>query len=171
MSGRGELLVPIDRATVTYLSLGANLGDREDILWQALHALDEADGIKLTAVSPIYETAPWGKTDQPAFLNLCAQLETMLEPKELLAVCQGIEQKLGRVRHEHWGARIIDIDIVAMDGISTESDTLSIPHPYAVKRAFVLVPLFDIAPDLVVERRPVWEWLKEVEGRDGVKRI
>jgi len=171
MSGRGELLAPIDRATVAYIGLGANLGDREDNINRALHMLNEADGIKISAVSPMYETAPWGKEDQPSFFNLAAQIETTLEPKQLLEVCMDIEKKLGRVRSEKWGARIIDVDILVMDGIETDSDELVLPHQYITERAFVLVPLFDIAPDLIVRRRPVWQWLDEVSGKEGVKRI
>lgn len=171
MNGRGELLVPIDRATVAYIGLGANLGDRENNINRALQMLNESDGIKLSAVSPLYETEPWGKEDQPKFLNLAAQIETTLEPKQLLAECQRIEKALGRVRRERWGERIIDVDILAMDRIETDGDELILPHPYVTERAFVLVPLFDIAPDLMVKRRPVWQWLDEVSGKDGVRRI
>lgn len=171
MNNRGELIVPINRATVAYLGLGGNLGNREETLWKAIEMINSEKGINVSAVSPIYETEPWGNENQPKFLNLVIQIETMLEPKELLERCMSIENALGRVRKEHWGARTIDIDILSMTGIESDGETLVLPHPYLTERAFVLMPLFDIAPDLMVKRRPVWQWLQEVDGKEGVIRF
>ena len=161
MNNRGELIVPVDRATVAYLGLGANLGDRESTLWKAIEMIGGEKGISISAVSPIYETEPWGNENQPKFLNLVVQIETMLEP----------DDALGRVRREHWGARTIDIDILSMVGIESDGEKLVLPHPYLTERAFMLMPLFDVAPDLMIRRRPVWQWLKEVDGKEGVIRI
>lgn len=149
-----------------YLSLGANLGERGETLREALRQLSQLPETRLTAVSPFYETAPWGKLDQPAFLNAAAAVKTTLTPQQLLHGCQRIERALGRVRHEHWGARTIDIDLLHIPGVSLVSPELVLPHPYLTQRAFVLCPLADIAPDLIVEGRSVREWCRSVEGQE-----
>lgn len=145
-----------------YLSLGANLGDRLHTLRRAAAMLQAEPGITVTDVSGWYETPPWGKTDQPAFINGAAAVQTDLSGEELLQRCLGIEQKLGRTRHEKWGARTIDIDLVYSPDETCRSGTLTLPHPYVTQRAFVLVPLRDIAPDLRIEGRLPEEWLKEL---------
>jgi 2-amino-4-hydroxy-6-hydroxymethyldihydropteridine diphosphokinase len=99
------------------------------------------------AVSPVYETAPWGKTDQPDFLNICLQAATLLDPQSLLDACKTAETKLGRTPSEHWGPRLIDIDIIFYNDLVLENDQLTIPHPRLPERAFVLAPLADLAPD------------------------
>jgi len=149
-----------------YLSLGANLGERGETLREALRQLSQLPETRLLAVSPFYETAPWGKLDQPAFLNAAAAVATALPPRQLLHGCQRIERTLGRVRHEHWGARTIDIDLLHIPGVSLVSPELVLPHPYLTQRAFVLCPLADIAPDLIVEGRSVREWCRSVEGQE-----
>ena len=149
-----------------YLSLGANLGERGETLREALRQLSQLPETRLLAVSPFYETAPWGKLDQPAFLNAAAAVATALPPRQLLHGCQRIERALGRVRHEHWGARTIDIDLLHIPGVSLVSPELVLPHPYLTQRAFVLCPLADIAPELIVEGRPVREWCRSVEGQE-----
>ena len=98
----------------------------------------------------MYETPPWGKLDQPPFINGAAAVETVLAPVELLAACQQIEKKLGRVRHEQWGARTIDIDLLYIPGVQLAEAELVLPHPYMLERAFVMVPLAEIAPQLVL---------------------
>ena len=149
-----------------YLSLGANLGERGETLREALRQLSQLPETHLTAVSPFYETAPWGKLDQPAFLNAAAAVTTTLMPQQLLHGCQRIERALGRVRHEHWGARTIDIDLLYIAGVSLASPELVLPHPYLTQRAFVLRPLADIASELVIEGRPVREWCRSVEDQE-----
>ena len=149
-----------------YLSLGANLGERGETLREALRQLSQLPETHLTAVSPFYETAPWGKLDQPAFLNAAAAVTTTLMPQQLLHGCQRIERALGRVRHEHWGARTIDIDLLYIAGVSLASPELVLPHPYLTQRAFVLRPLADIASELVIEGRPVREWCLSVEDQE-----
>jgi 2-amino-4-hydroxy-6-hydroxymethyldihydropteridine diphosphokinase len=133
-------------ATV-YLSLGTNLGQRRQNLERAVAGLGEV--MEITAVSPIYQTPPWGLTDQPDFLNLCLEATTDLTPHQLLHFNQQLEKRIGRIKEIHWGPRLIDIDILFYDDISSCSEKLTIPHPQIGQRAFVLVPLADIAPDLV----------------------
>ena len=138
------------RGRIGYLSLGANLGARAETIREALRRLACAAGIRLLRVSSLYETAPWGRIDQPAFLNAAAVIETDLSPLALLAACQSVERALGRVRHEHWGARTIDVDILHVEGVQMADARLCLPHPYMMERAFVLVPLAEIAPALAV---------------------
>ncbi len=153
-----------------YLSLGANLGERERTLHEALRRLADSEGIEIIAVSSIYETEPWGKADQPRFLNLAAAVRTSLAPEALLSRAQAVETMLGRVRHERWGARAIDIDILHVEGVSLRTETLILPHPYMTARAFVLVPLAEIAPGLRIEGRSVEAW-RDAVGIEGVARF
>jgi 2-amino-4-hydroxy-6-hydroxymethyldihydropteridine diphosphokinase len=129
------------------LGLGSNLGDREGALQSAINRL--ADCVTLTALSPLYASAPWGVTDQPAFLNCCLAGTTTLAPEALLATVKQIEQEIGRKPRTRWGPREIDIDILLWDDLVLESADLSLPHPHLTARNFVLVPLADIAPDRV----------------------
>lgn len=135
---------------ICYLSLGANLGDRLGTIRQAVEMLDNTEKIHVKCVSSMYETPPWGKLDQTPFINGAAAVETDMPPLELLAACQQIEKKLGRVRHEHWGARTIDIDLLYIPGVQLAEAELVLPHPYMLERSFVLVPLAEIAPELVL---------------------
>ncbi|MCR5758286.1 MAG: 2-amino-4-hydroxy-6-hydroxymethyldihydropteridine diphosphokinase [Selenomonas sp.] len=146
-----------------YLSLGANLGNRGETLRAALRCIACLPDTKLIAVAPFYETAPWGNTDQPAFINTAAAVDTELPPLFFLQKTQRIEKDLGRVRHEHWGARTIDIDLLCAEGFSSDIEVLKMPHPFLTKRAFVLRPLQDIAPNLVVHGRTVTEWCQDEE--------
>lgn len=157
-------------ARAAYLSLGANLGNREETLREAVRRLAAADGVKTLAVSSLYETEPWGKKDQPSFLNIAVSLQTTLSPEELLALTQAVETELGRVRHERWGPRTIDVDILHVEGVERNSPTLTLPHPYMTERAFVLVPLAEITPNLVVKGRTVEEWRKLADD-GGVIRV
>lgn len=141
----------MNAARKAWLGLGGNLGDPIASMGQALVALTERGDTRVTAVSPVYKTPPWGKTDQPSFYNACAEVDTALEPEALLAVCLDIEQQLKRKRLERWGPRIIDIDVLAYEGLDRfASPSLTLPHPRMTERAFVLVPLGDIAPQLVI---------------------
>ena len=120
-----------------FLGLGSNLGDRAHYLGEAISALARPL-IKIEASSRIYETEPWGLMDQPLYWNQVIEVETSLEPLELLHVCQEIELQLGRVRMVHWGPRTIDIDLLIYDNIVSKSEELILPHPYLEERAFVL---------------------------------
>lgn len=141
-----------------YIGIGANLGSRGETMRAALRKMAEA-GISLAAVSAFYETPPWGKTDQPPFLNAAVRISFDGTPRMLLGVLQRIERELGRVRHEHWGARTIDLDILHIDGMSMADAALTLPHPYLTERAFVLVPLAEIAPALQVQGKTAAAWL------------
>jgi 2-amino-4-hydroxy-6-hydroxymethyldihydropteridine diphosphokinase len=134
----------------TYLALGSNMGDRLKILKAAIRALPPA--IRPLARSLIYETTPWGYTDQPDFLNQVVLAETNLSPQGLLARLKLIEANLGRRPNFRYGPRLIDLDILFYDDLVLQTPELTIPHPRLAERAFVLVPLADLAPDL---RHPV----------------
>ncbi|MCA9982957.1 MAG: 2-amino-4-hydroxy-6-hydroxymethyldihydropteridine diphosphokinase [Anaerolineales bacterium] len=137
---------PLAQPHTIYLSLGTNLGDRRANLQQALRRLPA--GLNIVAISPVYETPPWGMVEQPAFLNLCLSAETKLTPRALLTFLKKLETELGRVTAQRWGPRLIDIDILFYDDLVYEDDVLTIPHPSLAERAFVLGPLRDIAPGL-----------------------
>ena len=146
-----------------YLALGTNLGDRAANLRAALDALSPQ--VTLQAQSGIYETPPWGYADQPAFLNMAVRAATVLEPLDLLAHLKKIEENLGRTPTFRNGPRLIDIDILFYDMLVFNSPGLVIPHPRIQERAFVVVPLADIAPDFVhpVSYDFVWEMLFRVD--------
>ncbi len=133
-----------------YLALGTNLGDRLANLRAALDAL--ALSIRVTEHSRVYETPAWGYEDQPSFLNMVVRAETELAPPALLARLKKLELDLGRTPTFHWGPRLIDIDILYYDSLLLDTAELTIPHPRLQERAFVLVPLADLAPDLVHPR-------------------
>jgi dihydropteroate synthase len=132
------------------LALGSNIGDKVANLRRALRAIAAEPGVELTAVSRFYRTPPWGKTDQDWFLNACALGRTTLKPEALLERVKRLEVELGREPTERWGPRVIDIDLIAYSDIALKTDRLTLPHPELFNRAFVLVPLAEIAPDLVV---------------------
>ncbi len=147
---------PDGRASVA-LALGGNVGDKAGTLRRALRALGGEPGIELTAVSRLYRTAPWGKTDQDWFVNACALARTDLAPETLLDRVKALEAELGRKPGERWGPRVIDIDIIAYDDVVLTSGRLTLPHPELFNRAFVLVPLAEIAPERLIAGRRVGE--------------
>lgn len=130
-----------------YLGLGSNVGNRETQLNQAIHILNETEGINVTQTSLIYETDPVGYVEQPQFLNQCIEIQTTLTPRDLLNACLETEQQLHRVRDIRWGPRTLDVDILLFDKQIINEDDLVIPHPRMLERSFVLIPLNDIAPD------------------------
>lgn len=148
--------------TSVYLSLGSNMGDRQSYLGQAIEALSQLPDTEMKTVSSLYETPAWGNTNQADFLNLACHLETDLEPLALLEWIHQIEADLGRVRHEKWGPRTIDIDILLFGQLEMDSEVLTIPHPFMTERAFVLVPLLEIAPNLIIpgKARSVKDFLR-----------
>lgn len=131
-----------------WLVLGGNLGDPAAQLAEAIRRIASHPAITVIRQSRMLATKPWGKTDQPDFLNQAVALETTLQPIELLDVMLGIELAMGRVREEVWGPRLIDIDIIAYDRLELQSPRLTLPHPLAHERDFVLTPLGEIAPDV-----------------------
>ncbi|WP_137152166.1 2-amino-4-hydroxy-6-hydroxymethyldihydropteridine diphosphokinase [Devosia sp. FKR38] len=131
-----------------WLSLGANIGDPRGQLVEAVSRLDAHADITVVQQSSVLTTKPWGKTDQPDFANMALAIETSLAPIDLLDAVLGIERAMGRVRKEVWGPRLIDIDIIAYEGVRMKSERLTLPHPYAHERDFVLVPLGEIVEDV-----------------------
>jgi 2-amino-4-hydroxy-6-hydroxymethyldihydropteridine diphosphokinase len=132
-----------------FLGLGSNVGQREKFLNRAVAELKNIRDTRIVWTSSVYETDPVGKTDQPKFLNAAAEIETQLGPKELFSELKVIEQKLGRTTTERWGPREIDVDVLLYDGLVFQDDEVTVPHPEMEKRKFVLIPLKEIAPDLV----------------------
>lgn len=129
-----------------YLSIGTNIGERAANLQQAVRLLMEQEGVVVKQVSSIYETAAVGFTEQADFLNIAVYVETALTAEDMLNVCQQIENELGRVREFRWGPRIIDLDVLLYNDETIETERLIVPHPRMYERAFVLVPLQEIAP-------------------------
>ena len=132
-----------------FLGLGSNLGAREDYLNRAAAELGRIPGTRLVWCSSVYETDPVGDVPQGRFLNAAVEIETTLDPPALLGEIKRIEETLGRTPGERWGPREIDIDILLYDGLVHSSETLAVPHPALPERRFVLVPLREIAPDVV----------------------
>lgn len=129
------------------LSLGSNMGDRDAFLTAALSSIDALPATHVLRTSPRYVTAPWGGVEQEDFLNLCAEIETSLSPAGLLSCLQRLERDAHRTRTVHWGPRTLDIDIILYEGVTCESERLTLPHPRFLQRAFVLRPLSDLYPD------------------------
>lgn len=153
-----------------YLSLGGNLGDPAASMATALRLLDADESTRVIAVSSLYRTPPWGKLDQPDFLNAAAEISTALAPRALLDLCLEAERKLKRVREERWGPRLIDIDILVFGDRIIHETGLEVPHPRMLERAFVLAPLAEIAPELAVGGRSVSERLSAVDT-SGIERL
>lgn len=154
------------------LALGGNVGDARATLARAVDMLCDGEGVRLTARSSDYRTAPWGVTDQPAFVNLCIAVETALAPRALLARAQAVEHALGRdrARERHWGPRTADIDLIDYDGRMVAEPGLVLPHPRLAERAFVLVPLAEIAPDRVIGGEKVRDLLARCDT-GGIERL
>ena len=157
-------------AVTVYIGLGSNLGDRQANLDKALEFLSQR--LRMGKVSSIYDTEPVGDADQPRFLNLVCQADTRLEPMGLLALAKGIESKLGRAG-KSGAPRTIDIDILLYGEQIVETPELVIPHPKMTERAFVLVPLDEIAPNLVhpASGKKIKELLQEITEKQGVLRL
>lgn len=154
-----------------YLSLGSNLGDRRFYLDEALRQLAATSGLRIVCMSSIYETTPVGVAGQGDYLNAVVEVETSLSAPELLIRCQAIETACGRVRKQRWGARTLDIDLLwHADCPACDTPTLTLPHPLMHERAFVMVPLSMIAPDLVVKTLTVREHANRL-GSAGVRLV
>jgi 2-amino-4-hydroxy-6-hydroxymethyldihydropteridine diphosphokinase len=151
-----------------FLSLGGNMGDVAAAFIHALRRLDDAPGVMLRRASPVYLTPPWGKRDQPSFLNMAALVETTLPARVLLALCLDVERDRGRRRIERWGPRTLDIDILTYADAAIDEPDLKTPHPRIAERAFVLAPLADIAPHLSIAGRDVAQLLT-LADRTGVE--
>lgn len=150
--------------TDAYLGLGSNLGDREALLRAAIAALNATPGVRVTSISSLYETPPWGPVPQGPYLNACVALETTLSPRELLTLCLAIERDHGRERAIRWGPRTLDMDVLLYGDESIDEEGLIVPHPRMSERAFVLVPLAEIAPELVVSGEAVATLLERLDA-------
>jgi 2-amino-4-hydroxy-6-hydroxymethyldihydropteridine diphosphokinase len=153
-----------------FLSLGGNVGDPASAMAAALDLLNANHRTRVLAVSSLYRTPPWGKTDQPDFLNAAAEIVTGLNARGLLELCLDSERRLNRVRGERWGPRPIDLDILTFGDARVHEPGLDLPHPRLAERAFVLVPLSELAPDLVIDGRRVADMLAGVDA-SGIERL
>ncbi|HET6603213.1 MAG TPA: 2-amino-4-hydroxy-6-hydroxymethyldihydropteridine diphosphokinase [Xanthomonadaceae bacterium] len=133
-----------------FVALGSNLDDPELQVRNGLACLDAISATRLVRASRLYRTPPWGILEQPAFVNAVAELATALAPHDLLAALQGIEDAAGRRRAERWGPRTLDLDLLSYDAERIHDGGLTLPHPQLAERAFVLVPLAELAPDLLL---------------------
>jgi 2-amino-4-hydroxy-6-hydroxymethyldihydropteridine diphosphokinase len=149
--------------TRAFVSLGSNLGNRGKNIASAVEALGEIQGVRVRRVSRVRETEPVGRTDQPNFLNAVAELECEGGPEELLERLLQVEARLGRVRSEPWGPRIIDLDLLLFGAERRNSARLTLPHPRIAERRFVIEPLAELEPDLVLpgDDRSVGRRLRE----------
>lgn len=154
------------------IGLGGNVGDVRTTLAKAVAAFCDGGTVRLLARSSDYETPPWGVTDQPPFVNLALRVETELLPRDLLKRALAVEAGLGRDRAtgRRWGPRPVDIDILAYGDTRLDEPDLHVPHPRMTERAFVLVPLAEIAPDWLLEGRTIAEWVGGIDTA-GVKRL
>jgi 2-amino-4-hydroxy-6-hydroxymethyldihydropteridine diphosphokinase len=154
------------------LALGGNVGEVRDTLDRAIAMLCDGSDVRLKARSSDYTTPPWGVTDQPRFVNLCVAVETTLSPHHLLDRMQAVERALGRdrSRERHWGERPIDIDLIAYDDVALDEPYLKLPHPRLFQRAFVLVPLAEIAPDRTIAGTLVRDALARVDAA-GIEKL
>ena len=154
------------------LAFGGNVGDVRETFERALAMLCDGTEVRLKARSSDYATPPWGVEDQPPFVNRCLAVETALSPQALLGRVQTVEHSLGRRRAQErrWGPRPIDIDILAYDDVTVAGADLTLPHPRLFERAFVLVPLAEIAPDRVIAGRRVRDALARVDTT-GISRL
>jgi 2-amino-4-hydroxy-6-hydroxymethyldihydropteridine diphosphokinase len=155
-----------------FLAFGSNLGDSRALVARAIAMLTETPDIRLLARSSDYHAPPWGKTDQPAFINACIVAETTLGPHALLGRAHAIERALGRdrAREIRWGPRTDDIDIIAVDGVTMNAPDLTLPHPRLFERAFVLLPLAEIAPDLVIAGRRIGDAAARIDAA-GIEKL
>ncbi|MEU1311871.1 2-amino-4-hydroxy-6-hydroxymethyldihydropteridine diphosphokinase [Streptomyces cinnamoneus] len=167
----------VDAADVTLsnpkravISIGSNLGNRLEILQGAIDALEDTPGLRVKAVSPVYETEPWGVEpgSQPSYFNAVVLVKTTLPPDSLLERGHAIEEAFERVREERWGARTLDVDIVTYQDVVSDDPGLTLPHPRAHERAFVLVPWYDVEPEAVVPGRGAVAELLAGMSRAGV---
>lgn len=148
------------------LALGTNLGDRVHNIEEAIRRLTADGSIRLVSRSKLYRSAPWGVTNQDWFVNACVAVQTELSPHALLAHCQAVENDMGRVRTLKWGPRIIDVDILTFRDLEIADPDLTVPHPLIAERAFVLVPLKDVAPELTLGGRTIDSMLETLDSRD-----
>ncbi|MGW9525635.1 2-amino-4-hydroxy-6-hydroxymethyldihydropteridine diphosphokinase [Streptomyces diastaticus] len=164
--------VTLSNPKTAVISLGSNLGNRLETLQGAVDALEDTPGLRVKAVSPVYETAPWGveQDSQPSYFNAVAVIRTTLPPGSLLERAQAVEEAFHRVRDERWGPRTLDVDIVAYADVVSADPQLTLPHPHAHERAFVLAPWHDVDPEAQLPGHGSVDELLSGVARDGVTR-
>ena len=150
------------------LGLGSNLGDKRASIARAIQVLTAAGDIHLVARSRDYRSAPWGKTDQDWFVNACVAVATSLSPHALLERCFEAERQLKRVRQERWGPRSLDCDLLVFRDVIMTTPELTLPHPRITERAFVLVPMLEVGPDLLIKGWRLSQWLGTLDASDVV---
>jgi 2-amino-4-hydroxy-6-hydroxymethyldihydropteridine diphosphokinase len=150
--------------------IGSNLGDRCQYLADAVDRIAAAPGVRVLAVSPMVETEPVGGPDQPRYLNAVVVVETTTTAEELLELAHVCERDAGRVRDVLWGPRTLDVDVLAYDQLDLNSASLTLPHPRATERAFVVVPWAMVDPDFVVAGRTVAQWASSLD-HSGVRPV
>ena len=156
--------------TLAVLGLGGNVGNPRKQMAAAIQSLQGSAAIQVRAVSALYETPPWGKTDQPPFLNAAILVRTEHSAKALLDTILAVEQQLGRQREERWGPRTVDIDILVFGQEIIDEPGLHVPHPRLHERAFALAPLADVMPEARFGGRSAAEWLADANTA-GIRKV
>jgi 2-amino-4-hydroxy-6-hydroxymethyldihydropteridine diphosphokinase len=158
-------------AHVAFVGLGSNLDDPAAQLQRTIAALARLPGTQLRRASRLYRTPPWGLVEQPEFVNAVAELSTTLGARELLAALQALEREAGRARERRWGPRVLDLDLLLYDELQLDEPGLHLPHPHLHERAFVLVPLAEIAPTAPVPGRASVAELLATVDRAGIEAL
>ncbi len=171
MSGPDSPDTPVRAPLLAYVGLGSNLDDPASQLRAAMRALDRIAQTRVRRASHLYRTPPWGRTDQPEFVNAVVELETALTPQALLSALQVIERAAGRERIERWGPRVLDLDLLLHGEATCDAPGLCLPHPHLHQRAFVLLPLSELAPDLSVPGRGTVRCLLATVDCAGIEAI
>jgi 2-amino-4-hydroxy-6-hydroxymethyldihydropteridine diphosphokinase len=155
-----------------FVGFGGNVGDVRNTLDRAVRAFCDGQEVRLLARSSDYRTAPWGVADQPSFVNLCIAIETGLQPRPLLDRALAVEKNFGRDRagERRWGPRSLDIDILVYDDVTLDESGLSLPHPRLFERAFALIPLAEIRPDLTIGGVTIADALRRLDA-SGIERL
>lgn len=149
-----------------YLGLGGNVGEPKNNIVEALKLLQSHGTVSIVKTSSFYETAPVGYEQQDWFVNIVAEIETVLPPDELLTLCNEVEQLLKRIRLIRWGPRTIDIDILLYEGFESNTERLTVPHPRMLERAFVMIPLLEIAPQLQINGKNIREIAEGISNQE-----
>jgi 2-amino-4-hydroxy-6-hydroxymethyldihydropteridine diphosphokinase len=155
-----------------FIAFGGNVGDARDTITHAIETFCDGDKVRLVASSSDYRTPPWGVTDQPPFINACIEIETALAPHQLLERAHDVERAFGRDRasERHWGPRTLDIDLLTYGDIRLDDPDLVLPHPRLFERAFVLVPLAEIAPDRIIAGQRIRDACRGVDS-SGIEKL
>ncbi len=155
---------------IAYVGIGSNLDAPINQVLTAINELESHSEISLIKVSGVYASKPMGPQDQPDYINAAVKVETQMAPLDLLKQLQELEQKHQRVRLERWGPRTLDLDILMFDQLTSDDPTLTLPHPGAHQRSFVLLPLRDIEPELAIKNNSLEHWLN-ITGQEGIRRL